>query len=55
MSDNTEQFRLILWIKENLELLLTNIADVFVAENLLWFPVEGNNQISQAPDVIPFF
>ncbi|NJR25081.1 MAG: Uma2 family endonuclease, partial [Richelia sp. CSU_2_1] len=41
MSDNTEHFRLIVWIKENLELLFAPIADVFVAGNLLWYPVEG--------------
>ncbi|MGL5062136.1 MAG: Uma2 family endonuclease, partial [Microcoleus sp.] len=55
MSDNTEQFRLIVWIKENLELLFASIADVFVAGNLLWYPVEGNNIISQAPDVMVVF
>ncbi len=52
MSDNTEQFRLIVWIKENLELLFANDANVFVAGNLLWYPVEGNNKISQAPDAM---
>lgn len=55
MSDNTEQFRLIVWIKENLELLYASAADVFVAGNLLWYPVEGNNKISQAPDVMVAF
>ncbi len=55
MSDNTEQFRLIVWIKENLELLFANVADVFVAGNLLWYPVEGNNKISQAPDAMVVF
>jgi Uma2 family endonuclease len=55
MSDNTEQFRLIVWIKENLELLFANIADVFVGGNLLWYPVEGNNKLSQAPDVMVAF
>lgn len=52
MSDNTEQFRLIVWIKENLELLFANVGNVFVAGNLLWYPVEGNNKISQAPDAM---
>ncbi|MCW6051238.1 Uma2 family endonuclease [Lyngbya sp. CCAP 1446/10] len=55
MSDNTEQFRLIVWIKENLELLFASMADVFVAGNLLWYPVEGNNKIAQAPDVMVAF
>jgi Uma2 family endonuclease len=55
MSDNTEQFRLIVWIKENLELLFASMADVFVAGNLLWYPVEGNNKLAQAPDVMVAF
>ncbi|HBK98964.1 MAG TPA: hypothetical protein DD001_17410 [Microcoleaceae bacterium UBA10368] len=55
MSDNTEQFRLIVWIKENLELLFASVADVFVAGNLLWYPREGNNKLSQAPDVMVAF
>ncbi|MBE9095097.1 Uma2 family endonuclease [Tychonema sp. LEGE 07203] len=55
MSDNTEQFRLIVWIKENLELLFASVANVFVAGNLLWYPVEGNNKISQAPDAMIVF
>ncbi len=28
------------------------MADVFIAGDLLWYPVEGNNKIRQAPDVI---
>ncbi|MFM9263957.1 Uma2 family endonuclease [Tychonema sp. BBK16] len=55
MSDNTEQFRLIVWIKENLELLFARVPDVFVAGNLLWYPVEENNKISQAPDAMVVF
>ncbi len=55
MSDNTEQFRLIVWIKENLELLFASFDDVFVAGNLLWYPVEENNKLSQAPDVMVAF
>ena len=55
MSDNTEQFRLIVWLKENLELLFASVADVFVAGNLLWYPVEGNNKLAQAPDVLVAF
>jgi Uma2 family endonuclease len=52
MSNNTEQFRLIVWIKENLELLFADDPNVFVAGDLLWYPVEGNNKLSQAPDVM---
>jgi Uma2 family endonuclease len=52
MSDNTKQFRWIVTIKENLELIYTQNPDVFVAGDLLWYPVEGNNTIRQAPDVM---
>lgn len=55
MSDNTEQFRLIVWIKENSELLFANDPNVFVAGDLLWYPVEGNNKLCQAPDVMVVF
>lgn len=52
MADNTKQFRWIVTIKENLELLFANNPDVFVAGDLLWYPVEGDNKISQAPDTM---
>ncbi|MGE5656150.1 MAG: Uma2 family endonuclease [Actinomycetota bacterium] len=55
MADNTEQFRLIVWIKENLELLFANDPNVFVAGDLLWYPVEGENTLRQAPDVMVAF
>jgi Uma2 family endonuclease len=55
MADNTEQFELIVWIKENLELLFANDPNVFVAGDLLWYPVEGNNLLRQAPDVMVAF
>lgn len=55
MSDNTKQFRWIVTIKENLELLFADQPDVFVAGDLLWYPVEGNNKIRQAPDALVAF
>ena len=55
MSDNTKQFRWIVTIKENLEILFANILDVFVAGDLLWYPVQGNNKIRQAPDAMVVF
>jgi Uma2 family endonuclease len=36
MSDNTEQFRWIVIIKENLEILFAENLDVFIAGDLLW-------------------
>jgi Uma2 family endonuclease len=55
MSDNTKQFRWIVTIKENLEILFASRDDVFVAGDLLWYPVQGNNKIRQAPDVLVVF
>ena len=55
MSDNTKQFRWIVTIKENLEILFASILDVFVAGDLLWYPVQGNNKIRQAPDTMVVF
>jgi len=55
MSDNTKQFRWIVVIKENLEILFANVADVFIAGDLLWYPIEGDNKIRQAPDTMVVF
>jgi Uma2 family endonuclease len=55
MADNTRQFRWIVVIQQNLEWLFAEAADVFVAGDLLWYPVEGNNKICQAPDVMVAF
>ncbi len=55
MADNTKQFRWIVTIKENLEILFANVGDVFVAGDFLWYPVEGNKTICQAPDVMIVF
>ena len=55
MADNTEQFHWIVVIKENLDLLFADNPSVFVAGDLLWYPVEGNNAICQAPDVMVAF
>ncbi len=55
MADNTKQFRWIVTIKENLEILFANNADIFVAGDLLWYPVEGNNTIRKAPDIMVVF
>lgn len=55
MADNTKQFRWIVVIKENLELLFANNPDVFVAGDLLWYPVVGDNKTRQAPDAMVIF
>ena len=51
MADNTKQFRWIVLLKENLECLFANDPQVFVAGDLLWYPVEGRPDIRVAPDV----
>ena len=55
MADNTKQFRWIVTIKENLEILFAQNPNVFVAGDLLWYPVEGNNKLRQAPDAMVIF
>jgi Uma2 family endonuclease len=55
MADNTKQFRWIVLIKENLECLFADNPDVFVAGDLLWYPVEGKPDIRVAPDVMVVF
>jgi len=55
MADNTEQYKWIVLIKENLETMFADSPDVFVAADLLWYPVEGDIRISAAPDVMVAF
>jgi Uma2 family endonuclease len=55
MADNTKQFRWIVTIKENLDLLFAADPNVFVAGDLLWYPVEGDNTIRNAPDAMVVF
>jgi Uma2 family endonuclease len=55
MSNNTEQFNWIVTIKENLEYLFAQDNNVFVAGDLLWYPIEGNNTICNAPDAMVVF
>lgn len=55
MADNTKQYRWIVKIKENLERIFADDPNVFIAGDLLWYPVEGNNKIRTAPDVMVAF
>ncbi|MBE9179566.1 Uma2 family endonuclease [Oculatella sp. LEGE 06141] len=52
VADNTRQFRWIVVIQQNLEWLFADYPEVFVAGDLLWYPVEGNNKLCTAPDVM---
>jgi Uma2 family endonuclease len=55
MADNTEQFNWIVLIKENLEIIFAAMADVFVAGDLLWYPLKIKNPPSAAPDAMVVF
>ncbi|MGG6268604.1 Uma2 family endonuclease [Leptolyngbya sp. AN10] len=55
MADNTKQFRWIVVIEQNLEWLFADDPNVFVAGDLLWYPVEGNNRLCTAPDAMVVF
>ena len=55
MADNTLQFRWIVLVKENLECVFRVAPDVFVAGDLLWYPVEGHPEIRVAPDAMVVF
>ena len=55
MAESTIQYKLIVKIKEGCELLFKDDQNVFVAADLLWYPVEGRIDISQAPDTMVVF
>jgi Uma2 family endonuclease len=52
MSENTLQFKWIVLIKEGLDFCFRHDPNVFVAGDLLWYPLEGDPKIRQAPDVM---
>ncbi|MCU0982813.1 MAG: Uma2 family endonuclease [Pirellulaceae bacterium] len=55
MSDNTLQFQWIVTLQGGLDALFRDDPDVFVAGDLLWYPVEGDNTVRAAPDVLVVF
>ena len=55
MAENTVQFRYIVMIEGGLEAVFRHDANVFVAGDLFWYPVEGDNTIVQAPDTLVVF
>jgi Uma2 family endonuclease len=54
IADHTKQFGWIVVVKENLEALFADDPNVFVAGDLLWYPVEGNNQLCTAGAMVVF-
>jgi Uma2 family endonuclease len=55
MADNTKQARWIVILFDNLLALFAEVADVFIAADILWYPVEGEPDIRIAPDVLVAF
>lgn len=55
MADNTLQFRYIVLLKQGFDHLFADREDVFVAGDLLWYPLKGYPQIRFAPDVMIAF
>lgn len=55
MADNTKQFRWIVTIQGGIDALFRDNPNVFVAGDLLWYPVEGNNTLRVAPDTMVVF
>ena len=55
MADNTKQFRWIVTIQGGLDALFRDQPDIFVAGDLLWYPVEGHPEICTAPDAMVVF
>jgi Uma2 family endonuclease len=55
MSDNTRQFWWIYLIAANLAALFRDRADVFVAGNQNWYPVQGEPETCAAPDAYVVF
>lgn len=49
MSDNTKQFRWIVTIQQNLESWFADDSDVFVAGDLLWYPLQAYFPASRLP------
>lgn len=52
MAENTLQFEWITTIKGGLDTVFRDDPNVFVAGDLLWYPVEGDNTIRTAPDAM---
>jgi Uma2 family endonuclease len=55
LAENTRQFEWIQVLSGNLQSLFADRDDVFVSGDQLWYPVEGNNSLCQAPDVYVVF
>jgi Uma2 family endonuclease len=55
MAENTTQLDWIITVRSGLEILYRDNDDVFVAGDLLWYPVKGKPKICMAPDALVAF
>jgi Uma2 family endonuclease len=55
LAENTKQLRWIVVLYGNLAALFRDRPDVFVAGDLFWYPVQGQPEVRQAPDVLVVF
>jgi Uma2 family endonuclease len=55
IADNTLQFRWVVTIHSNIDVLFRHDPNAFVAGGLLWYPVKGDNKTRTAPDVMVAF
>jgi Uma2 family endonuclease len=55
MAENTKQFDWIVTLVGGLQTLFADNPNVFVAGDLLWYPVEGDNKTRIAPDALVAF
>lgn len=55
MAENTKQLEVIVYLDDNLSALFDDGEDVFVAADLLWYPVEGRPDIRTAPAAMVVF
>lgn len=55
MADSTLQYKWITTIKDGVEATFKDDPNVFVAGDLLWYPIQGKNNLCQAPDVMVVF
>ncbi len=52
IASNTQQAEVLMTLKGNLDLIFAERDDVFVAMDLLWYPVKGDPNTRVAPDVM---
>ena len=55
IAENTFQYKWIVTIYCNVDLLFKDDPNVFVAGDLLWYPIESDNKTRTAPDVMVAF